>query len=151
MRNADQLAGVGTVEVYDLDGSPGSIILNLSSRGTVGTGNEVMIGGFILGGDGTRRLVVRGIGPSLTPFGVPNALPDPMLELRNGEGTVVTSNDNWQTNPAAAEIQMQGLQPSVAQESAVIATLPAGAYTAILSGVGSQPTGAASIEIYQVD
>ncbi|MEP6955230.1 MAG: peptidylprolyl isomerase [Chthoniobacterales bacterium] len=143
-------AGVGLVEVYDLDSAPGSTILNLSLRGQVGTGDDVMIGGFIIAGDGTRRLVVRALGPSLTAFGVMGALPDPTIELRNAQGTLVTANDDWGNNPQAGEIQSYGLQPGHPKEAAVIATLPQGRYTAKVSGLGSQPTGVGLIEIYQV-
>ncbi|MGI8819280.1 MAG: peptidylprolyl isomerase [Chthoniobacterales bacterium] len=151
MRNAAGNFGIGLVEIYDLDSAAGSTIVNLSSRGTVGLGANVMIGGFIISGDGTRRLVVRAVGPSLTQYGVAGALRDPMIELRNEQGTILASNDDWQSDPpAAVEIQGYGLQPSDSQESAVIATLGQGNYTAILSGNGNTPTGVASIEIYQV-
>ena len=151
IRNAAQQPGVGVVEVYDLDASVGSSsILNLSSRGQVGTGTDVMIGGFILGGADSRRLVIRAIGPSLAQQGVAGVLPDPVIELRDSNGVIIDSNDNWQTHPQASEIQGYGLAPQDSKESAVIATLPDGGYTAVVSGAGSQRTGVASVEIYQV-
>jgi hypothetical protein len=151
MRNVAQQSGVGIVEIFDQDSGGDATIKNLSSRGTVGTGDNIMIGGFIIQGDGTRRLIVRGIGPTLTQFGVPNALPNPTLKLINQQGVTVTENDNWQSNPEAAEIQTRQLNPDHPNEAAVIASLPAGNYTAQLSGAGSQPTGTALVEIYDVD
>ncbi len=150
MRSAGQQSGVGVVEVYDLDATAGSSILNLSTRGQVGTGSDAMIGGFILGGADSRRLVIRAIGPSLAKQNVAGTLPDPMVELRNSNGVIVDANNDWQTHPQAAEIQSYGLAPGDAKEAAVIATLPEGGYTATISGAGNQPTGVASIEIYQV-
>lgn len=142
--------GVGVVEVYDLDAQAGSSILNLSTRGQVGTGSDVLIGGFILGGTDSRRLVVRALGPSLAKQNVSGALSDPTITLRDGNGNIVDANDNWQTHPSAAEIQGYGLAPEDAKESAIISTLPAGNYTATIAGTGSAPTGVALIEIYQV-
>jgi hypothetical protein len=150
VRSADGGPGVGLVEVFDLDTAAGSTILNLSTRGEVGAGDNVMIGGFITGGADDRRLVVRAIGPSLTQFGVDRALQNPRLELRNAQGVMVTSNDDWQNDPGAAEIQSFGLSPSDSRESATILTLPSGGYTVIISGSGEQPSGVALIEIFQV-
>src|SRR5437762_4690488 len=95
-----------------------------------------VIAGVILGnGGGTARIVVRGIGPSLTAFGVPNALSNPTLEVRNEAGTIVSSNNDWQDNPSqAVEITGLRLAPSNSLESALIATLPPGRYTALLAG-----------------
>ena len=94
--------GVGLVEAYDLDQSATSQLGNLSTRGFVDTGTNVMIGGFILGPDGTlnANVLVRAIGPSLTAFGVTDALADPVLELHDANGTLITSNDNWNSPPA---------------------------------------------------
>lgn len=150
VRSATGTSGVGLVEVYDLESGPGSTILNLSTRGEVGTGGNVLIGGFIIRGTDSRRLVVRALGPSLANLGVTGVLPDPTIELRNIQGTLIDSNNDWQTHPAAAEIQSQGVAPQDAKESAVIATLPSGEYTATIAGAGNQPTGVASVEIYQV-
>ncbi|MDQ6655139.1 MAG: peptidylprolyl isomerase [Verrucomicrobiota bacterium] len=150
MQNAARQPGIGLVEVYDLDSSAGSAILNLSTRGQVGTGDKVMIGGFILAGDGALRIVVRAIGPTLANFGINGALPDPVVVLRNEQGTVVDANDNWQSHPGAAEIQQNGLQPNDPRESALITTLAAGNYTATVTGTGSTPTGVGLVEIYQI-
>lgn len=151
MRNVAGQSGVGLLEIYDQDAGGDANLKNVSARGTVGTGENIMIGGFIIEGQGTRRIIARGIGPTLTQFGVPNVLPNPFIELRNTQGVVVTSNDNWQSNPEAAEIQARGYGPSEPNEAIVIASLPAGNFTALLSGAGSQPTGTALLEIYDVD
>ncbi len=133
-------------EVYDQDSGPGSLLANLSTRSGVGTGNNVMIGGIIL--TGQKTIIVRALGPTLTQFGVANALNDPALELRNSQGTLVDSNDNWQSSPKGAQIQATGLAPPDSAELAVLATLPMGNYTAIVRGVGARPTGLALLEIY---
>ncbi|MFL6536871.1 MAG: peptidylprolyl isomerase, partial [Chthoniobacterales bacterium] len=150
MQNNAGTLGVGIMEIYDLDSGPGSVLRNLSSRGVVGTGDNIMIGGFIIGGDGTRRIVVRAVGPTLAQFGVPDSLPNPTLDLFDGNGNKMTSNDDWQTNPDAAEIQGYGKNPSDPREAAIIATLPAGSYTALLRGTGDKPTGNALLELFDV-
>ena len=107
----NQTTGVGLVEVYDNDQAGASQLANLSTRGFVQTGNNVMIGGFILGGDiGDTQVAIRGIGPSLTQSGLSNVLADPTLELHDSNGTTLVSNDNWQDNPASAlELSVRGL------------------------------------------
>ena len=105
-----------------------------------------MIGGIIL--TGQKTLIVRALGPTLTQFGVANALNDPALELRNAQGTLVDSNDNWQSSPKKAQIQASGLAPPDSAEPAVLVTLAMGNYTAIVRGVGAMPTGLALLEIY---
>ncbi len=150
VRSVANVPGVALVEVFDLDSAAGATILNVSTRGQVGTGNNVMIGGFITQGTEARRLAVRALGPSLAQFNVPGTLPDPTLELRDAQGAIVKSNNDWQTgNPEAAELQSIGLAPSDARESALIATVPSGAYTAVVAGNGSQPTGVALVEVFQ--
>jgi cyclophilin family peptidyl-prolyl cis-trans isomerase len=146
VRGVGATSGVALVEVYDQDSGPGSLLANLSTRGGVGTGNNVMIGGIIL--TGQKTVIVRALGPTLTQFGVANALNDPALELRNAQGTLVDSNDNWQSNPKKAQIQASGLAPPDAAEPALLVTLPMGNYTAIVRGVGAMPTGLALLEIY---
>jgi hypothetical protein len=142
-------SGVGLVEVYDLDQIPGSKLANISTRAFVETGDNIVIAGFILFNNAAvGRVIVRGIGPSLTAAGVPNALSDPTLELRDGNGALLASNDNWQDNPAqAAEISGAGLAPTNLLESAIAATLPSGSYTALLSGVNNG-TGVGLVEVY---
>ncbi len=122
------------------------------------TGNDVMIGGFIVQGTGPKSVIVRAIGPELTPFGIPNALADPTLELHNGAGALIASNDNWQTtviggiitaNQVSA-IQGSGHAPTQPSESAIIATLPPGNYTAIVRGKNNS-IGVALVEVYDLN
>jgi hypothetical protein len=138
--------GVGLVEAYDLDQTADSELANISTRGFVATESNVMIGGFILGSD--ANVLIRAIGPSLTDFGVAGALEDPTLELRDVQGTLVSSNDNWK-DPNQAEIEATGLQPQKDEESALIEILPAGAYTAIVAGQGAT-TGVGLVEVYRL-
>jgi hypothetical protein len=148
VRGNGNTSGVALVEVYDLNQSADSKLANLSTRAFVGTDNNIVIAGFLLGSSGDDRVVVRGIGPSLTAAGVPNALPDPTLELRDGNGALLSANNDWQDNPAqAAELTAAGLAPTNNLESAMVATLPPGLYTALLSGVNSG-TGIGVVELY---
>jgi hypothetical protein len=136
--------GVGVVEVYDLAQGANAQLANISTRGLVQSGNDVMIGGFILGPSSSdvSSVVVRAIGPSLTSFGVANALPDPTIELRNNDGALVASNDDWMDCPNKQTIIDNGLAPSNDKESALLAIPAPGNYTAIVrdannvSGVG---------------
>ena len=147
----NRTTGIGLVEVYDRQQGSDSTMANISSRGFVETGDNVMIGGFIAGGpEGPTRVVVRGIGPSLASKGVPNAMQDPSIELRNANGNVVRSNDNWREAPNRDDIQARGLAPEDDRESALLQTLPPGNYTAILRGRGDTPTGVGLVEIYNV-
>lgn len=147
---SNKTSGVGLVEVYDLAATASSRLANVSTRGFVQTGDNVMIGGFIAqGGDGISQIVVRAIGPSLTTFGVSNALANPTLELRDGNGAMIRSNDNWKDNQQTA-LQATGLAPSNDFESAILATVTAGNYTAIVRGVNNS-TGVALVEVYDLD
>jgi hypothetical protein len=122
--------------------------MNISTRMRVETGNNVLIGGFIISGNGTKSVAVRGIGPSLTAFGITDALADPTLELRNSSSALLASNDNWQDNPTqAAQLTALGLAPSNSNESGIATTLQPGAYTAVLAGK-NQGTGVGLVEIY---
>jgi hypothetical protein len=153
VRGVGDTTGVALVEAYDLDnGTTDSQLANISTRGFVGTGEDVMIGGFILGGGGGAfaQIIVRGIGPSLADFGVADPLADPFLELHNADGDVVASNDNWMDDPNMQTVADRGLAPSEPNESAIYEVLPSGAYTAILSGVGDT-TGIGLVETYDVD
>ena len=139
--------GVALVEVYDLDAPAAAQLVNLSTRGVVETGTNVMIGGFILGNsDAPARVVLRAIGPSLSQAGISGALPDPTLELRDRNGELVRSNNNWRESQQA-EIQDTGIPPSNELESAIVATIPPGPYTAIVAGNGGS-TGVALVEVY---
>ena len=131
--------GVGLVEAYDLDQAADSQFGNIGTRGFVETGTNVMIGGFMLGGEGgNANVVVRALGPSLTAFGVSGVLADPTLELRDGNGALIRSNDNWKETQQA-EIEATGLEPTNGMESAMFQMLAPGAYTAIVSGSGDPP------------
>ncbi|MBS0657990.1 MAG: hypothetical protein JSR82_07065 [Verrucomicrobia bacterium] len=124
-------------------------LLNVSTRGTVGTGTGVMIAGFVVGGGG-KRVVVRALGPTLTGFGVAGALADPQLEIYNSGGTLLASNDNWQAGPTVNQVTGAGLAPANASESALGITLEPGSYTAVVKGVGNT-TGVALVEVYEID
>ena len=144
--------GAALVEVYDLgtaslDVSSNAQLANISTRGLVQTGDNVMIGGFIVQGDMPATVIVRAIGPSLTAYGVQGALQDPTLELHDGSGAIIGTNDNWQDDPGAAQIQADNLAPSDPRESATIVTLNPGNYTAIVRGA-SGTTGVALVEAY---
>ena len=151
LRGNNNGTGVGLVEVYDLDQTVPSKLANISTRGFVNTGDNVMIGGTIIIGNSPPRVLVRAIGPSLTNFGITNALPDPTLELRDGNGTLMASNDNWRSDQEA-EIIATGIPPSNDLESAILATLPANnsAYTAIVRGKDNS-IGVALVEAYQLN
>ena len=140
------------VEVYDLNPDDGSILGNLSTRGFVGTADDVMIGGVIVGdGTATSTVMVRALGPSLSQAGVPNVLSDPTLELHDANGSTIASNDNWKTRPDGtsqqAEIEATTVPPTNDLESALVATLPPGNYTGIVRGKGTA-TGVALVEVY---
>lgn len=123
-------------------------LLNVSARAFVQGGDNVLIGGFIVGGSTlpNNLVVVRAIGPSLSRSGVTTPLPDPILELRDASGAIIASNDNWQDTQKTA-ILASGLAPSDAHESAILTQLPAGKYTAIVRGA-NDATGIALVEIY---
>jgi hypothetical protein len=145
-------SGVALVEIYDLNEGVDSRLANLSTRGFVSTGDNIIIGGFTIraGSLDLDQIVVRGIGPSLAPGSFPASavLPDPRLELRNSNGTLLVANNNWQDDSAqAAQLMAAGLAPSNNLESGIATTLPPGAYTALLSGVGNG-TGIGLVEIY---
>jgi hypothetical protein len=149
MSGANGATGIGVVELYDLDQPAPANPGNIATRGFVETGDNVMIGGFIVGGSQNRTVLARAIGPSLTQFGVPNALQDPLLELHDASGTTLATNDNWKSSQESA-INATGLAPSDDRESAVLSSpLAPGNYTAVVRGVGDT-TGVALVEIYQL-
>ena len=150
VRPKDDKTGVGLVEVYDLDSGPGSTLANISTRGRVGVNDDVMIGGFILGGSEEKEVLLRAIGPSLANSGVANTLSNPTLELRNSEGTLLASNDNWEQHPTSDRIEAMNLDPAHPLESALIHRVAPAAYTAIIRGTGDTPTGVALVEVYQL-
>jgi len=138
--------GIALVEAYDLDLTAGSKLGNISARALVQTGDNVMIGGFIITGGG-QNVIVRAIGPSLAQYGITNPLADPTLELHNGSGTVIGFNDNWMDASNRQEIIDSGLAPSNNLESAILTSLSPGNYTAIVRGVNNG-TGVALVEVY---
>jgi hypothetical protein len=150
VRGKNNGTGLGLVEVYDLDGTVDSKLANISTRGFVGTGDNVMIGGTIVQGGSSSSVILRGIGPSLANAGVPDTLADPTLELRDGNGTLLVANDNWQDDAAsAAQLIAYGLAPHPL-ESGIFVSLAPGPYTAILAGK-ENGTGVGLVEAYQVE
>ena len=141
--------GVGLVEVYDGNQAADARLANISTRGFVRTGSNVMIGGFILSG-GSNRVALRAIGPSLSQAGLSPVLADPRLELFDSNGTPLIANDDWQSDPtSAAQLSGLGLAPQDVKESAIVASLPPGAFTAILAGQDGG-TGLGLVEVYSV-
>ncbi len=141
-------SGVGLVEVYDLNRSATGRLVNLATRGNIKTGDDVMIGGFIVGGNQNTRIVVRAIGPSLSS--VPGALADPILELRDSQGNLLETNDDWGNSPHKQALIDSTLAPTNSKESATLLALPPANYTAIVRGVNST-TGIGLVEIYDLD
>jgi hypothetical protein len=141
-------AGVGLVEVFDLDATAPSKLANISTRAFVSTGNDIVIAGFILGNQtGMGRVIIRGIGPSLAP-GVTNPLANPTLELRDNNGSLVRANNDWQDDPdQATELTNAALAPTNNLESGIAASLPPGLYTALLAGLNNG-TGIGLVEVY---
>jgi hypothetical protein len=141
---------IALVEVFDLDSETPSQLLNISTRGYVGTGEGVMIAGMIIGGTEAETLVFRGLGPSIA-VGLPpisNALPDPKLVLVDSQGSTLFTNDDWQ-DTQAADILDTGLAPADAREAAILITLAPGNYTALLSDAGGA-IGVGLLEIYNI-
>jgi hypothetical protein len=148
LRGLNGATGTALFELYDADPA-NSQIANISTRANVGTGDNVMIGGFIIGGDQPTNVIVRAIGPSLTQFGVSGALLDPVLELHDGTGNLVAQNDDWRSDQQQTIIDSQ-LAPSDDHESAIVATLQPGNYTGIVRGKNNT-TGVALVEVYNLD
>jgi len=147
LRSADGAEGNALCELYDL--APGdSNFHNISTRGEVGTGDDVMIGGFIIGGTAPAKIMVRAIGPSLAAFGVTGVLPDPVLELHDKDGSLIYQNDNWRAEQAQQIIDST-IPPTDESESAIIATLAPGGYTAIVHDAGNAQ-GVALVEVYML-
>jgi hypothetical protein len=141
--------GVGLLEIYDTDTASPARLANISSRGFVGSGGQVMIGGFIVSGNsGSARVIVRALGPSLVAHGIAQPLHDPVLELRDSNGALLASNDNW-ADAQANEVAASGLAPAAASEAALVVAPFPGAYTAVLQGSGGG-TGVALLEVYRV-
>ena len=137
--------GVGLVEVYDLSRETDAQLANISTRGFVEAGDDVMIAGFILGGKGAK-LLLRALGPSLGDAGVAGALQDPTLQVVDGNGEPIAFNDNW--GGGEPDKIPEGFAPLREEESAIVVTLPSGAYTAVVRGNGS--TGVGLVEVYNL-
>ena len=148
VRGANNATGLGLFEVYDLDRTLPGKLANISTRGHVDTGDNVMIAGVIIAGSKPVSVIVRAMGPSLTRAGVPNALDDPVLELRDPNGGLVVSNDNWQEHEA--EVNATMLAPTDPRESAIVARLYPANYTAIVRGKNGA-TGVALVEAYDLN
>ena len=158
VRGVNDSTGVALAEVYDLSSDTNSILGNISTRSFVQTGDDVMIGGFIVQGSAPKRVIVRALGPELTQYGVPNVLNDPTLELHDGTGRLIARNDDWQHtiigrfigNGQVRDIIASGLAPADGRESAMVVELPAGNYTAIVRGVNNT-TGVGLVEVYDLN
>ncbi|MEN3368993.1 MAG: hypothetical protein V7609_1136 [Verrucomicrobiota bacterium] len=151
MRGKGNSSGIGVVETYDIGLEANARLANLSSRGFIGTGDDILIGGFFAGPQtaAVTRVVVRALGPSLAQFNVPQPMQDPTIEVRNRDGNLVRANDNWQTDQKT-EIEATGLQPSDIRESAIVLTnFEPGPYTAIVKGKGGA-VGVGLVEIFDV-
>ncbi len=151
LNGSGQTTGIGLVEIYDNSQAADSALANISTRGFVQTGNNVLIGGFSLGGDPHKtRIAIRGLGPSLAQFGLGNVLVDPTLELHDSNGVTLISNDNWTDDPVSAtELFARGLAPQNGQESGIFTALPPGQYTVILAGKNGG-VGIGLVEIYNL-
>lgn len=153
VRGVNGTTGIGIVEAYDLDPAAASKLGNISTRGFVDVGDNVMIAGLIVTpSNGTNlRILARALGPTLSDFGVPNALADPTLDLVNSNGAVIRSNNNWQDDPQQrTEIEAAGLAPNHEEEAALVETVAPGSYTAIVRGNGGAPTGVGLVEAYHL-
>ncbi len=149
-RGKQATTGIGLIEIYDLAAGAGPELANISTRGFVGTGNSVMIAGFIVASanGGSSQVLVRGLGPSLSDFGVADPLADPVLDLYDANGILIASSDSWQSDQET-DILATGLEPSNSLEAAILISLAPGAYTAIESGKNGG-TGVGLVEAYNL-
>lgn len=146
----DPTPGIGLVEVYDLSPLSNSKLANISTRGSVGLGDDSLISGFIVGDVDSATVIVRALGPSLASSGVSGVLSDPILTIYDTNGSAIASNDNWQDDINSPDLQKNDLAPTDAAESGIVLRLPAGAYSAIASGVDGG-TGLGLVEVYDLD
>lgn len=149
LRGKNQTTGSGLLEVYDLAATTDSKLGNISTRGSVGTGDKVMIAGVIVTGDSKARVVVRALGPSLAAKGINGFLADPTLELHDQNGSLVQTSDNWRDSQQT-EIIATSLAPSNDAEAAILADLLPTNYTAIVRGK-NDTTGVALVEVYHLN
>jgi len=152
IRNVDGTPGIGLVELYDLSAADPGELGNLSVRADVRTDDNVLIDGLILRGNTAKRVLFRALGPSVKINGVPvtGIMQDPILELHDGNGTILQTNNDWPDAPNANEIQMTGLAPPDNRESAILLPLGPGNYTTIMRGV-NRTTGIGLAEAYKLD
>jgi PKD repeat protein len=152
IKNADGSPGIGLIELYDLSSNEPAELGNLSVRAQVQTGDNVLIDGLILQGVTPKRVLFRALGPSVKVNGttVPGALPDPSMDVFDGNGTLLRTNDNWRDAPNMSEIELTGLAPGDDHESAVLLLLPPGNYTSVVRGVGGT-TGISLSEAYKLN
>jgi hypothetical protein len=139
------------VEAYEID-STSTRLVNISTRGQVGTASEPMIGGLITQGGTSKHVIIRALGPSLGagPNAITGALSDPILELRDGSGNLLAVNDDWNNSDQVADILATTIAPLNSLEAAIVATLGAGNYTAIVRSVDGTP-GVALVEVFDLD
>lgn len=151
VRGYNNSTGVGLVEVYELD-TVSTRLSNISTRGQVGISQDVLIGGLIINGSTPKKLIIRALGPSLAgpPFSLPGTLSNPVLELHDSSGNLLAANDDWGSGTQATAISSSGYQPPNARESAIVATLSSGNYTAIVRGANNT-TGIALVDAYDLD
>jgi hypothetical protein len=150
IRGANGTTGVGLIEIYDLQSVNASELGNLSVRASVGTDDNVIIDGMIIRGGTPKRVLFRAIGPSLHSGGVTGELQDPVLELHDGNGAAMSTNNDWKQASNASDIQATGLAPTDDRESAILVTLPSGNYTTVLRGANNT-TGIAISEAYKLN
>ncbi len=151
LRGVNATSGVALVEVFDVSSSSSSRIKNLSTRGRVETGDNVMIGGFIVGAGerGEADVVLRAIGPSLSRAGIGDPLADPAMELRDADGELLAANDDWQ-DTQKTEIEQSGIAPADQAEAAIRRSMAPGSYTVVISGADPAMTGTALVELYNL-
>jgi hypothetical protein len=145
VRGVNDSVGTGVVDAYDLSAGSAARVANIATRGLIQPGDKLMIAGLIIQ-SGPVKAVVLATGPSLTAFGITNALPDTTLQVRNQDGVIVKENDDWQSDQKA-ELEATGLQPSDPKESAVVVTLQPGQYTAQVRGK-PEATGIGVVQIF---
>jgi hypothetical protein len=149
VRGKNDSTGLALIEMYDLSAESNSLLGNISTRGFVEAGDNVLIGGFVVGRGSSGRVAIRALGPSLTNLGIAGALADPLLELHDNNGTLIRTNDAWLSDPGSTELLAAHLAPSSGDEAAILSALAPGAYTAIVRGHGSN-TGVALVEAYNL-